>query len=667
MSDSTGHESLARANVNIPEASSARSAMIQSIDTEIEPLSMDGEQDKGSKSTRVKGRSIEWTFFTTWENTSPLKAQRRNIVSVKCKTCSYIVRSRRETMHRHIMSCTRISSQEKEQYGKCESSLKITNIQPDMLSSSGQGTISSHLPLAIKKGKMACIEDQAIQFALSANLSFNALHNEEFLRLLQMLNPSVVLPKRNTFAMKILDRVSYAERDEMQSVYNEGAFVSLSCDGWVTPTSLKWLGFCRLVLCKRLGEVFVDVSRFEDMTVRGENETVIASETKRDISTLMEPNGDEKEVHIDLFQTRWYSHYGLIVSITRSRRALQMYKESISHTSPLLRNTKAVEVLDTLGSASFWSKLSLISDILRPLTIEIGLIERKGSNLSDVMQSFGRIWALLMFKKSKDAQLFGSLPCLLTDLLDRLDWRLNIYFNVDLLLMCHVLDYQARSIPESQVLSDIKANYVRWIQPDVALEASFSSSDSSFCWWRTSFEFDEDSPFRRLAEHALSLPAHAADLERVWSSTLLTFAPMRRKWPHPPGDEGSALQAISIPNDSYTDGISDMVTNVETALQEEDLHELVELFLNSEGDRPSSLSNLTEQEMDAIITGHVTSAENRISTTEPQRKRRRFPGYRRVTRKLKHLLDYEVYLKKAADLYKKVDEDRVLVTLIPDK
>lgn len=118
------------------------------------------------------------------------------------------------------------------------------------------------------------------------------------------------------------------------------------------------------------------------------------------------------------------------------------------------------------------------------------------------------------------------------------------------------------------------------------------------------------------------------------------------------GAEGSALQTNSIPNVSDTDEISDVVTSMETSLQEEYLHGLVEIFLNSEAESLSSLPNLTEEEMNSIISCHVPSAENQNWTTEPQRKRRRFPGYRRVTRNLKDLLDYDMYLKKSADLYK---------------
>ena len=82
---------------------------------------------------------------------------------------------------------------------------------------------------------------------------------------------------------------------------------------------------------------------------------------------------------------------------------------------------KAVQVLDTIGSSTFRMKIGLIPELLRPLTIEIGVLERRGSNLSDVMQIFGRLFALLTHKHREVARRFQAVPELLDDLLTR--WK----------------------------------------------------------------------------------------------------------------------------------------------------------------------------------------------------------------------------------------------------
>lgn len=99
--------------------------------------------------------------------------------------------------------------------------------------------------------------------------------------------------------------------------------------------------------------------------------------------------------------TRWYSHCGLLISITKLRRSLECYELSITDDNPLGTYSKGVDSLDTISSASFRSKLPLVGNILRPLPSEIGLLERTGTNLSDIMHSFGRLWALPIYKVRK--------------------------------------------------------------------------------------------------------------------------------------------------------------------------------------------------------------------------------------------------------------------------
>lgn len=50
-------------------------------------------------------------------------------------------------------------------------------------------------------------------------------------------------------------------------------------------------------------------------------------------------------------------------------------KSSISISDTILSNSTAIFILDTIGSASFWNKLGLILEILRPLTIDIRVLK----------------------------------------------------------------------------------------------------------------------------------------------------------------------------------------------------------------------------------------------------------------------------------------------------
>eukprot|EP00171_Calliarthron_tuberculosum_P006124 IDg6124t1 len=80
-----------------------------------------------------------------------------------------------------------------------------------------------------------------------------------------MLNPTVELAGRTAFSTTVLDRVSKRLRLSIMDKYSSGVYVSLRIDGWLTPTSLKLLGFCRLLKCIHTGDIAVDVSRFEEV------------------------------------------------------------------------------------------------------------------------------------------------------------------------------------------------------------------------------------------------------------------------------------------------------------------------------------------------------------------------------------------------------------------
>eukprot|EP00171_Calliarthron_tuberculosum_P005343 IDg5343t1 len=86
-------------------------------------------------------------------------------------------------------------------------------------------------------------------------------------------------------------------------------------------------------------------------------------------------------------ETRWYSHYGMVLSLFRARQYLEDYKRGVKDEDLIL--TRAI---DTIGSTSFWNKLNLVSEILRSLTIEIGICERTNSDLGDDDFSYSHFW-----------------------------------------------------------------------------------------------------------------------------------------------------------------------------------------------------------------------------------------------------------------------------------
>ncbi len=101
-------------------------------------------------------------------------------------------------------------------------------------------------------------------------------------------------------------------------------------------------------------------------------------------------------------------------------------------------------MLDTVGSSSLLRKLGLVPEILRPLTIEIGLIERRESCLLDVAKSFGRIWAFSNMKRAKEGAKYSCLPEFLSDLRTRWEWRVHLYTDINLLDLSHLLDPSVR-------------------------------------------------------------------------------------------------------------------------------------------------------------------------------------------------------------------------------
>ena len=69
--------------------------------------------------------------------------------------------------------------------------------------------------------------------------------------------------------------------------------------------------------------------------------------------------------------TRWYSYYSLILSLFDARKSLEAFKSLIQSDPSVMGINKSVQGPNTIGSSTFWMKIGLISELLRPLTIEI--------------------------------------------------------------------------------------------------------------------------------------------------------------------------------------------------------------------------------------------------------------------------------------------------------
>lgn len=65
-----------------------------------------------------------------------------------------------------------------------------------------------------------------------------------------------------------------------------------------------------------------------------------------------------------------------------------MYKES--DFGGMEQKQKVFPILDTIGGTNFWKALLLLTKMLRPLTIDICISERRKATLSDEAWNFGR-------------------------------------------------------------------------------------------------------------------------------------------------------------------------------------------------------------------------------------------------------------------------------------
>ena len=76
----------------------------------------------------------------------------------------------------------------------------------------------------------------------------------------------------------------------------------------------------------------------------------------------------------------------------------------------------------------------------------------------------------------------------------------------------------------------LKEDFCNLVHPSPSLHASFVSSEfSTILWWNIGLDFPTTSVLRAIGKRIAAIPAGAADLERIWSSTLLLLSSKRTK------------------------------------------------------------------------------------------------------------------------------------------
>jgi len=113
-----------------------------------------------------------------------------------------------------------------------------------------------------------------------------------------------------------------------------------------------------------------------------------------------------------------------------------------------------------IRSQEFWDQTDLMARLLRPIFIDIGVIERRSSNLSAVCASFGRLFAhfthltdetaastfdvsaslVSLFPVAVDPAMTNMAHFIAVSLFRQLQWRWTRDCDAPLLVLSHVLD-----------------------------------------------------------------------------------------------------------------------------------------------------------------------------------------------------------------------------------
>jgi len=159
-------------------------------------------------------------------------------------------------------------------------------------------------------------------------------------------------------------------------------------------------------------------------------------------------------------ETRWYSHYGQARRPLELKPALERFANDYYADTTLLRATNGAAVVDELRSRLFLGRLEVVTQLLLPNGKEIGLVERRESNLAHATAAFGRLHAFYsqrernsatlgtdgktslapVFVVSADSSVRAITNQLCMTILKLLKWRFARSYSADFLLLAHILD-----------------------------------------------------------------------------------------------------------------------------------------------------------------------------------------------------------------------------------
>ena len=139
--------------------------------------------------------------------------------------------------------------------------------------------------------------------------------------------------------------------------------------------------------------------------------------------------------------------------------ALEAFADNFNADRSLRSAANDSKVLDLPRNFRFWEQMETMSWLSRPVVIEIGIIERRSTNLSDVCAVFGRLYAYFkslkeetaavsltgttispVFAVSADPSVTALTHQVSGSALGFLQWRLRKYNDTSLLVMVHILD-----------------------------------------------------------------------------------------------------------------------------------------------------------------------------------------------------------------------------------
>ena len=275
--------------------------------------------------------------------------------------------------------------------------------------------------------------------------------------------------------------------------------------------------------------------------------------------------------------TRWYSHHAMVLRILQLKVPLVQFGNDNFMDADLRHTSNGPAVLDALHSWQFWERLEVLRSLLKPIVVELGIIESRASNLADVSASSGRLYAFYSHTVDATATPVGSTshdqaavfsvaasPKTKTlthqiagSFLKYLQWRYNYYYDAAELKMAHVLDPDRHlrgllatagayasppllldyflslarrlSLPAvSAAASDREQNDMRTVQAMVVyllqqgpslvvgplVGQANAGRNTSISRWAVCLDFG-DTALPEVARRLLSTPAHAAELERV--------------------------------------------------------------------------------------------------------------------------------------------------------